>query len=975
MNITDDLLLDISQPLQSFDRLDDALNESARAAGRLNTEMHQTGREAEIAAREAGEMETVLRDVERIAGRAATETGSIALAAGRAEVNFRDMAQALNLSEDDARRLTTEILQSQAAANRLEDATRDVARQLDLSEDEARRFTSALNRASGEASELDRRTAALPGRLVSMRTVAQGVAGAFAAIGATQLFSLAGRGIGAAITEFQALNESINAVNVTFETGAAQVLKFGESSAQSAGLSRQAFQQAVVPIGAVLTNFGFNAGEAGDAAVLLVQRAADLASVFNTDVSQALGAINSALVGQVEPLRRYGAEISVARAEQFAFATGLARTREELTDSVLTQARLGLILQDTRKVQGDFVNTSTQLANAMRTGKAEVQEFGSEMGEVLAPAVAAVVNLMPDLLDGLRQVIPSFAAAADSAAAFFSAVDKGSGVRTPFQSVATGVGLAVDALNGLGDVFSGVFDTLQIEFGRVGTQIDQFNTRVARTTQRIGGNFLARELDSGADAALSFANALSFVAREQENIEVFSQSFRGFAIQAGLSAVELRDVTQFMLDNAVAAGLSAGEIHELELQLGVLNNTLHVVGNEINTAQRAMEELNRPDATSGTRFVTFAENVEEAKSRASVALTELAVLAETQAQRTADAFNLFEEIPEQIGTSFADAVETLRAQVEAAVDFDLNLAILRALNLDALADDFAREGVKSADRLSEAINNIPLAIEADRLLQGFSDIGQAGFEAMVQRLVGAGLSTVDAQRLAQHLKSPEVLAAIEAAAVDVGATGAAKYHETLIDEMDQLIPDVGNQIARDVSTHWNIGDEADEAARASAQAYVDGLVGFNIADRLEAIFDQVNLFIDLSDEGRASGDSYMGGMQERIAAREDGLKRTIVNTLDSAIERQSPPRLFARAGADSADAFWDNFFKEGAGLMRPLPAIGNLGGGGGGAGPNVSNVNVQNTINHPVTDSLLSDVMMLDQLTGAAAAELRSFNS
>ena len=68
---------------------------------------------------------------------------------------------------------------------------------------------------------------------------------------------------------------------------------------------------------------GFNAGEAAQQTIALTERAADLASVFNVDVSTALEAINSGLKGEADPLEQFGIGLSAANLQAFALSQGI----------------------------------------------------------------------------------------------------------------------------------------------------------------------------------------------------------------------------------------------------------------------------------------------------------------------------------------------------------------------------------------------------------------------------------------------------------------------------------------------------------------------------------------------------------------------------------------------------------------------------------------------------------------------------
>ncbi len=182
------------------------------------------------------------------------------------------------------------------------------------------------------------------------------------------------------------LNESTNAVRVSFGSAAPMIEKFAKG-ASAMGLSTRAAQEALVPMGANLQNVGFSAEQAATSSISLTKRAADMASVFNTDVSTALEAINSGLRGESDPLEQFGVGLSAAAVQAHAMSMGLAASTSALTAQDLAQARVALILEQTNKLQGDFVATSGEAANAARVNAAESENLAASYGQAVLPAM------------------------------------------------------------------------------------------------------------------------------------------------------------------------------------------------------------------------------------------------------------------------------------------------------------------------------------------------------------------------------------------------------------------------------------------------------------------------------------------------------------------------------------------------------------------------------------------------------------
>jgi hypothetical protein len=224
------------------------------------------------------------------------------------------------------------------------------------------------------------------------------IAGGVALGGVVALGVGIGKLASVAIPAASDLAESINAVNVVFEDNADTILEWGKTAAKTAGLSQAEFAQMAAQTGAMLQNFGLDAEEAADQTINLAQRAADMASIFNTDVDQALTAIQAGLRGEADPLEKFGVSLSAAAVKAKALELGLEDAGGELSQTALTTARLALLFEQTDKISGDFVNTSGDLANAQRVAKAQLENFMASIGKLALPILGKLFKFVSGTL-------------------------------------------------------------------------------------------------------------------------------------------------------------------------------------------------------------------------------------------------------------------------------------------------------------------------------------------------------------------------------------------------------------------------------------------------------------------------------------------------------------------------------------------------------------------------------------------------
>jgi hypothetical protein len=207
--------------------------------------------------------------------------------------------------------------------------------------------------------------------------------------------------IGTSIDAASDLNESMSKVNVVFGESAEEIVKWSETSASSVLMSQQAALEAAGTFGNLFDALGL----ASEAQVTMskgaVQLAADLASFNNAPVEETLLAIRSGLLGEAEPMRKFGSALTAARVEAFALAKGWVRNKKDLTEAMKVQARYEIIMQDTALAQGDVARTGEGLANQSRELDANMTNLAATIGGFIIGPANLLVGFFNDLLGAL----------------------------------------------------------------------------------------------------------------------------------------------------------------------------------------------------------------------------------------------------------------------------------------------------------------------------------------------------------------------------------------------------------------------------------------------------------------------------------------------------------------------------------------------------------------------------------------------
>jgi hypothetical protein len=228
---------------------------------------------------------------------------------------------------------------------------------------------------------------------------------AFAAIGAAA--GLAGAALlnfgSKSIKAASDLEESLNAINVSYGKASGSIAKLGEDAASRLGVTQSAFNQAAVRFSAFAQTVVGDGGDVTGFVDDITTRASDFASVFNIDVAEALTVFQSGLAGEAEPLKRFGINLLESEVKAYALRSGLISVGETMTEQEKVQARYGLLMESTAKTAGDFANTSDGLANSQRILEASTNDLFASVGKSLLPTFAEVNALLVDVIPQFKE--------------------------------------------------------------------------------------------------------------------------------------------------------------------------------------------------------------------------------------------------------------------------------------------------------------------------------------------------------------------------------------------------------------------------------------------------------------------------------------------------------------------------------------------------------------------------------------------
>lgn len=302
-------------------------------------------------------------------------------------------------------------------------------------------------------------------------------------------------GLGAATKAASDLEQSVGAVESIFGDAKGPIEEFGETAAETAGLSKRQVNEMASVIGASLQGMGYSVEEAATTVVDLEQRAADMAATFGGSTQDAIEAVASALRGERDPIERYGASLKQVDVNARVAAMGLDTSTTAAKKKADAAATLDLILQATAKTEGAFAREQDTTAGATARAKAELENAAATLGSKLLPIaadaadkIAALASGFANLPDPVQKGVIALAGIAAISGPILTAVGNLKKLRDAVKALQTaslsskgallGVAGAIGAIAAIGlstaedldEQFGKILDNVTDKFSKLGDQ-------------------------------------------------------------------------------------------------------------------------------------------------------------------------------------------------------------------------------------------------------------------------------------------------------------------------------------------------------------------------------------------------------------------------------------------------------------------------------------------------------------------------
>lgn len=201
-----------------------------------------------------------------------------------------------------------------------------------------------------------------------------------------RLFSVLKNGV----TASAAYVENLNLFSVTMGESADEALRFAESVNSALGVDTSDWIRYQGVFQSIGKGFGIVSSQADLMSKNLTQMSYDISSFYNISVDTAAMKLQSALSGEIMPMRQLGFAIEETTLKQVALNHGIKMSVENMTQAQKAQLRYVAIMEQAGNigVLGDMARTIDTASNSMRVFQARLQQFSRAIGNMFMPILS-----------------------------------------------------------------------------------------------------------------------------------------------------------------------------------------------------------------------------------------------------------------------------------------------------------------------------------------------------------------------------------------------------------------------------------------------------------------------------------------------------------------------------------------------------------------------------------------------------------
>lgn len=215
--------------------------------------------------------------------------------------------------------------------------------------------------------------------------------------------------MGNAISKAAEYQEDLNLFTVSMGQYAEEAYNYAQKVSEIVGIDPAEWMRNQGVFNTIITGFGVAGDKAAFMSKNLTQLGYDIASFYNLDFASAMQKVQSGIAGELEPMRRLGYDLSVARLEQERLNLGIDKSVSAMTQAEKSQLRYYAMMTQVTQVQGDMARTLEQPANMLRVLKAQFEQCARAIGSLFIPILVKVLPFAIAVANALREIVAAIA--------------------------------------------------------------------------------------------------------------------------------------------------------------------------------------------------------------------------------------------------------------------------------------------------------------------------------------------------------------------------------------------------------------------------------------------------------------------------------------------------------------------------------------------------------------------------------------
>ena len=232
---------------------------------------------------------------------------------------------------------------------------------------------------------------------------------ALKAISFAAIYRAAAKLQGIAIAKSSKYTEDLNLFTVSMGRYAEEAYNYAQKVSEVMGIDPAEWMRNQGVFNTIIAGFGVAGDKAAFMSKNLTQLGYDLASFYNIDFESAMQKVQSGISGELEPLRRLGYDLSVARLEQERLNLGIDKSVSSMTQAEKSQLRYYAMMTQVTQVQGDMARTLENPANMLRVLRAELEQAARAVGNIFIPILTKVLPIAIAVASALQEIIAAIA--------------------------------------------------------------------------------------------------------------------------------------------------------------------------------------------------------------------------------------------------------------------------------------------------------------------------------------------------------------------------------------------------------------------------------------------------------------------------------------------------------------------------------------------------------------------------------------